>query len=269
MGRICCQPGGGRVADHEGRPGSQNPDSNGTSKSADATTIAALLKKTYSRIGPLVAVLAGVDVFTSIYAKTRSERIFFAVAAVGGLLLAGTGTTVLYFYGAKLSKIRIRASIGTLAAAIMIVMAASTGVGYLVWHGQSSAAVILAVRGYITSPRDGTDNIPRLSYLHASGTVSNVHEGHRLWLFLYVASVNKYYASDPGSVTLAGTQWAGTIYVGGSGQPGENFTLWLVDFGPKSLRALHSDTVEQESGFSGLRLGSDTTILDSRNFTVI
>lgn len=261
--------GGGRVEDHKGRPGSQNPDSNGTSKSADATTIAALLKKTYSGIGLLVAVLAGVDVFTSIYAKTRPEKIFFALAAVGGLLLAGTGTTALYFYRIKLSKIRIRASIGTLAAALIIVMAASTGVGYLVWHGQSSATVMLAVRGYIALPRNGADNIPPLSYLHASGTVSNVHKGYRLWLFLYVASVNKYYASDPGSVTLAGRQWTGTIYVGGSGQPGEHFTLWLVDFGPKSLRTMYSDKVEQESGFSGLRLGSDTTILDSRNFTVI
>jgi hypothetical protein len=102
-----------------------------------------------------------------------------------------------------------------------------------------------------------------------SGTARNAPPGHELWLFLYVASVSKYYAAAPGSLKLRPDgRWTGSIYVGGSGQPGERFTIWLVDMGPRSLRILNTDVNGQNSGFDRLRLAGDTTLLASVTFVV-
>lgn len=125
-----------------------------------------------------------------------------------------------------------------------------------------------SVSGTITFPTDATTSIPPASILHARGTARHVRPAHRLWLFLYVESVARYYPSSPGAITLAQGHWKGTIYVGGSGQSGEQFMLWLVDFGPKALQRLNSDTYGQNNGFTKLKLASDATILGSVTFTV-
>lgn len=118
--------------------------------------------------------------------------------------------------------------------------------------------------GSITFPLNGADYIPGSSILRATGTVHNLEKGHHLDLFISPAGSNRYFTADPNSITLTGRRWAGKIFIG---LRHAQFTLWLVDLGPQSFRILLSNVVGQSTGFSSLKLASDTTILYSVTFT--
>ena len=207
-----------------------------------------------------------------LFARTRPGTVLYSVTLIGGVLLAAAAILVVYVLIKRCAAVRVRTNVLTLAAAFALVTAA-TIVVVLSLTGSASPATAYVnsetVSGSITSPRSGVDDVTRSSDLDASGTARNVRAGHSLWLFLYVASVNKYYPSDPGAITLSGTRWAGRIFVGGSGQPGERFTLWLVDFGPQSVRVLNPDSPGPSPGYSTLKLGPDATILSSISFSVV
>jgi len=258
----------GRELPEQLAPGYPRPtresDGHATSKPSYPTSVIMLLKKARPIIGgSVIAALTGLAAFASLYELARPETIFFGV-----LLLAAMVIIIFRIYAKKFFLRKVHMTIGMVVAASVITVGTGAGAGYLVRQASTARPVgVGAVSGSIISPRDGSD-IPQSIYLDLAGTARNVQAGYRLWLFLYVASVTKYYASAPGSITLTGTRWTGTIYVGESNQPGEQFTLWLVDFGPESLQVLKTETPHQSDGFSTLKLAPDTTILSSVTFTI-
>jgi len=227
-------------------------------------------------VGIIFAGLGGVAWFVSLFARTRSQAIFYTVAAVGGVLLSVAVVLLVYVYVRTYATAAIRTRIGILAAAFILVMAASTGVSYLIGHkgpARATGASTDAVRGSITSPSNGAENVCQNKTLNASGTVFNIRNGHRLWLFLYVASANNgaglYYPGDQGPLSTNGLWAGGAVYIGGTGQPGQRLTLWLADLGPQGFDELGVNNPGPSPGFATLQYAPDVTPLDSVTFTTM
>ena len=119
------------MADSDGQ-GTQQAPSGGAPKQSDAAALFALVKRAFGIITTVsLAALGGLSEIASFNARTLHEAILFALA-FGSLLLIVVVIIVVYFYARKSRKLEIK--LGTLAAAVVVVMAASTGAGYLAWH---------------------------------------------------------------------------------------------------------------------------------------
>jgi len=241
------------MADEEHAPDPAKEDS----ERSEAATVA---KGLLSALAFMISGLADLSAFLSASARTRAETVRYSVFALCCVVVL----FLCYVYGRKLIRLPVSLKAGTLAVGLVAVMVACASAGYLT--GRSSDAG--APAGSVTSPFPNESDIPPSGFLTATGWARNIPRSDKLWLFLYVASVGKYYMSDPGCVVLTGAQWTCRIYVGGSGQSGERFTLWLTDLGPQALQVLNASPDEQHSGFSTLKLAPDATPVASVTFTV-
>jgi hypothetical protein len=155
---------------------------------------------------------------------------------------------------------------------LAVILALGTMAGYLLWNS-TAPPPRPAVRPYgtITSPYNGESNVHFNTTIPVTGTAHNIHSGHRLWLFLYVATADAgaglYYPSNGGPVLRAGGQWSGAIYIGGTGHAGQRLTLWLADLGPVAVSKLGINVPGPSPGFAGLRYARDVTPLASVTFT--
>jgi hypothetical protein len=132
----------------------------------------------------------------------------------------------------------------------------------------ASSPRVPPVSGSITFPANGATNVPRSQELMVAGSARNIGHGYHLNLFLSIVGSNKYFTSDPSSIKVTGTGWTGVVFISPSLPPGEHFTLWLVDLGPKSFSVLSSDATGQDFGFPTLKLGSDSIILYAVTFSI-
>ena len=248
---------------------------------------AAVAKGLFSALTGAIGLIANLSAFLSASARNRTETVGYSLAAVICLVVV----FLCYAYGRRLKRLPVKLKPGALAAGLVVMLAICAVAGYLTGRdkpasppaaGAATAATVTTgpattgppgVRsgtpaGSFTSPFPGESDIPPSSFVTTAGWARNIPQSDTLWLFLYVASVGKYYMSDPGCVVLTGTQWKCRIYIGGSGQSGERFTLWLAALGPQSVQVLNTSPDEQLSGFSTMKLAADTTPLASVTFTV-
>jgi hypothetical protein len=234
------------------------------------------LAKVLPFIATVVGTVTAIYGLASPYARTRSGKIWLTLGVSAAVLLVGITMVLLYNLGRKFGSKKLRLSVSAVASAIVIILAVGTGATYLIWHAKSSSPSVSITNmpsGTIASPESGASNVCANSILRASGTARNIQRGHRLWLFLYVASAGGgtglYYPADHATQLLAHGRWSGDIYVGGTGQAGEQFRLWLADLGSQGLKKLGINIPGPSPGFTSLHYAPDVATFYSVTFTTI
>jgi hypothetical protein len=116
-------------------------------------------------------------------------------------------------------------------------------------------------------PRNGATNIRHASTLRATGTVKNLEKGHHLFLFEWFYD-DKYYAGNMPFHDSKNGHWSGSIFLGGAKRPGQQFTIWVLDLGPRAWFDLNSDANGVANGFHGWNLVHDARRLAFVTITV-
>jgi hypothetical protein len=118
--------------DHEGAfEKASKPDGHGE-EAVGAPSLNTVLKRTFTGIAAVVAVLAGIAVFTAPFAKSGSELIAISLASLAVITLAGTGLAAIYTYRRRNVTVRL----GFLTAVAIMAVAIGAGAGYLAWHSR-------------------------------------------------------------------------------------------------------------------------------------
>lgn len=256
------------------------PAANGSSRDESNSSPEPSLRKQLGKVIPAVAtalyIAAAVYVPASPFARTRSGKVWLTLGLCAAGLLIIAGVLWLYKLARKYRSRQIRTSAGAIVAAVVVILAIGVSATYLIWRGRVSTTVPPAgshsVSGTISWPADGTSNVCQNKTLNASGTAENVQKGHHLWLFLYVASANNgtglYYPGDREPLFRTNGQWSGgAVFIGGTGQPGQRLTLWLVDLGPGGYQKIGVNVPGSSPGFAVLRFAPDVAPLKSVTFT--
>lgn len=141
----------------------------------------AVWKKAVAGFGALVALMSGIAVFTAPFAKNGSTLIWSTVA----VLAAGVLLTVLFLAVHTYRKHPITVTVGMVAFAAIVVVAALVGVAYASWHHVTVAVPLDPQTTSPPSPKQSslaptaTATMPSPSSTTTARTYAEIADNHR------------------------------------------------------------------------------------------